>query len=147
MMVMAVHEEEIKINGLSLNDIITKFIDGKVNEKIRQELMEANAFIVEKGLVGEFKMEGNQMRCDDCEFLSSNGICGYCLFTYECYDGKTDLSDDNRLPNCPLRTKTVAEAVTDLINKKDEKIRELYEIISFKDDKINLLKKCLKHCL
>ena len=43
--------------------------------------------------------------CDECQFLGTNGICGYCKFTLECYDGKNDLINGKVLPNCPF-TKT-----------------------------------------
>lgn len=86
------------------------------------------------------------MICDDCEYLGSNGVCGYCRFTYECYDGKEDLGDDKRLPNCPFKTDFIEWALNK-IEEKNNKIMELEEIINFKDEKINLLKKCLKQCL
>lgn len=41
--------------------------------------------------------------CDECDFLGSNGICGYCKFTLNCYDGKEDLMDGEVLQNCPLK--------------------------------------------
>ena len=41
--------------------------------------------------------------CDNCDFLGTNGVCGYCMFTSNCYDGENDLEDDRRLPNCPFR--------------------------------------------
>ena len=41
--------------------------------------------------------------CDDCFALGNNGICGYCRFTMNCYDGKDDLLDDNKLEDCPFR--------------------------------------------
>ena len=41
--------------------------------------------------------------CDECDFLGSNGICGYCKFTLNCYDSKEDLIDGEVLPNCPLK--------------------------------------------
>lgn len=43
--------------------------------------------------------------CDDCFALGSNGICGYCKFTMECYAGKDDLLEDKRLKDCPFREK------------------------------------------
>ena len=41
--------------------------------------------------------------CDECDFLGTNGICGYCKFTLNCYDGKEDLIDGEVLQNCPLK--------------------------------------------
>lgn len=41
-------------------------------------------------------------RCDECDFLGNNGVCGYCKFTLECYDGKDDLIDGKVLENCPF---------------------------------------------
>lgn len=41
--------------------------------------------------------------CDECDFLGTNEICGYCKFTLNCYDGKNDLVDGKVLPNCPFK--------------------------------------------
>lgn len=40
--------------------------------------------------------------CDDCQFLGSNGICGYCRFTLNCYDGEKDLIDGKVMKDCPF---------------------------------------------
>ena len=36
--------------------------------------------------------------CDSCDFLGTNGICGYCMFTSNCYDGENNLEYDRRFP-------------------------------------------------
>ena len=72
--------------------------------------------------------------CDDCTFLGNNGICGYCKFTCECYDGKGDLVDGNVLPNCPFhRNDRLLEKCRDKYRRLDlellQKIRQVGDLL------------------